>query len=322
MLDHRLGLAECAEGLGGAVDHDVGAVAHRPGVDAGEGDEPAHLGGHLDERQQLLGLDDDRAQPCLVLLAGSSLGTRVRLLGDVPFHHGDPVGDGAEPDHVDTEAEAIEELRAELSLLGIHGPDQDESRGMDDRHALPLDDVDPHGGRIQEDVDQVVVEEVDLVDVEDVAVGVTQDTRLETALPLLDGALDVESADDPVLGRVDGELDHPHRAADPEEVLPSKLAGAALVAEEVSTPRAAGEAAALDHLDLREQPGEGAHGGGLGGAALAPDQHAADGRVDGVEDERHLHRLLAHQRGEGEDPRNRHPPIVARDGRDTPSSGG
>jgi hypothetical protein len=95
-------------------------------------------------------------------------------------------------------------------------------------------------------------------------------------------------------------------------VLPGELAGTALVAEQVSAPRAAGEAAAIDHLDLRKQPGEGSHGGGLGGAALAPDQHATDGRVDGVEDERHLHRLLAHQRGEGEDLRNRHPPIVAR----------
>ena len=127
MRDHRLGLAEGAESLCGAVDHDVRAVAHRPRIDAGEGDEPAHLGGHLDERQQLLGLDDDRAQPCFVLLAGSSLGTRVRLLGNVPFHHGDPIGDGAEPDDVDAESEAVEELGAELSLLGIHGPDQDES---------------------------------------------------------------------------------------------------------------------------------------------------------------------------------------------------
>ncbi len=287
-------------------------MAHRPRIDAGEGDEPAHLGGHLDERQQLLGLDDDRAQPRLVLLAGSSLGTRVRLLGNVPFHHGDPIGDGAEPDDVDAESEAVEELGAELSLLGIHGPDQDESGRMDHRHALALDDVDAHRGRIEENVHQVIVEEVDLVDVEDVAVGVSEDPRLEAALPLLDGALDVEGADDAVLGSVDGQLDHSHGAADPEEMLPGELAGSALVAEEVATPRAAGEAAALDHLDLREQPGESAHGGGLGGAALAPDQHATDGRVDGVEDERRLHRLLAHQRGEGEHLRNRHPPIVAR----------
>ena len=87
---------------------------------------------------------------------------------------------------------------------------------MDHRHALALDDVDPHRGRIEENVHQVIVEEVDLVDVEDVAVGVSEDTRLEAALPLLDGALDVEGADDPVLGCVDGELDHSHRAADPE----------------------------------------------------------------------------------------------------------
>ncbi len=97
----------------------------------------------------------------------------------------------------------------------------------------------------------------------------------------------------------DGQLDHSHRAADLEEVSPGKLAGTALVAEEVTTSRLQEKREPSDHLDLREQPGQGSHGGGLGGAALTPDQHATDGRVDGVEDERRLHRLLAHQRGEG-----------------------
>ena len=50
---------------------------------------------------------------------------------------------------------------------------------MGDRDALALDDVDPERGRVEQDVRQVVVEEVDLVDVEDAAVRLGEQARLE-----------------------------------------------------------------------------------------------------------------------------------------------
>ena len=61
----------------------------------------------------------------------------------------------------------------------------------------------------------------------------------------------------------------------------------------------AAEAAVGDHLDLGQQRGQGAGRGGLGRAALAADQHAADLRIDGVQDQGALHALLADDGGKG-----------------------
>ena len=71
------------------------------------------------------------------------------------------------------------ELRPQLALLRVHRPDQDESRRVRERDTLSLDGVDAHRGRVETHVDDVVVEQVDFVDIEDVAVRLRQDARLE-----------------------------------------------------------------------------------------------------------------------------------------------
>jgi hypothetical protein len=63
----------------------------------------------------------------------------------------------------------------------------------------------------------------------------------------------------------------------------------------------AAEVAVGHHLDLRQEEGQGAGGRALGRAALAADQHAADLRVNGVEDQGALHALLADDSSERED---------------------
>ena len=147
----------------------------------------------------------------------------------------------------------------------------------------------------------MVVQEVDLVDVEDVAVGLGQDAGLEAARALLERRLQVDRPHHPVLRRVDRELDHAHpplRAG--QRVLAVVEAQAAVGAEGLLVLRVAAEVAALDHVLLREESRERADGGGLRGALLAADQHAADRGVDGVQDQGELHPLLADDRGEGE----------------------
>src|SRR2546430_11213953 len=111
---------------------------------------------------------------------------------------------------VDTEPEAVEQLRPQLALLRVHGPDEDEPRRMRDRHALALDWVDAHGGGVEKHVNDVVVEKVHLVDVEDVAVGLGQDSGLETARAFFERGLEVDGPDHTVLGGVDGQLDDSH----------------------------------------------------------------------------------------------------------------
>src|SRR5207237_2433389 len=112
----------------------------------------------------------------------------------------------------DTQTESIEQLRPQLALLGIHGPDEDEARGMAERNAFALDDVDAHRGCVEEDVDQVVVEQVDLVDVEDVAVRLGQHAGPKAPGACAQRGFQVDRADDAILGCVDGQLDHPHAA--------------------------------------------------------------------------------------------------------------
>src|SRR5205823_5868894 len=64
--------------------------------------------------------------------------------------------------------------------------------------------------------------------------------------------------------------------------------------------RVAREVTIRHDVDLRQQLGERAHGGRLPGPRRPDDQHAADRRVDGVEQERLLETLLLDDRREGE----------------------
>ena len=68
---------------------------------------------------------------------------------------------------------------------------------------VPLDAVDSEGGGVDQDVDEVVGQQVDLVDVEHAAVGGGQEAGPEPGPPFEQGALEIEGADDAVLGGAD-----------------------------------------------------------------------------------------------------------------------
>ena len=121
-----------------------------------------------------------------------------------PFDDLDALTNIANALDIDAQAKAVEQLRSQLALLGVHGADEDEPRRMRHRHALALDGVLTHRRGVEEDVDDVVVEEVHLIDVEDVAVRFGEHARLELFLAALDRCLDIDRADNAVLGCVDG----------------------------------------------------------------------------------------------------------------------
>jgi hypothetical protein len=89
------------------------------------------------------------------------------------------------------------------------------------RDSLALDRVLSHGGGVEEHVDDVIVEQVHLVDVEDVAVRLGEDAGLELLLTALDCGLDVDRADDAILGGVDGQFHDTHLTAAPRQRLPA-----------------------------------------------------------------------------------------------------
>ena len=95
---------------------------------------------------------------------------------------------------------AVEQLRAQVAFLRVHGADQDEAGRVREGDALALDDVHAHGSRIEQHIHHVIIQQVDFVDVEQAAVGGRQHAGLEVALALLDGLFDIQGADHAVFG--------------------------------------------------------------------------------------------------------------------------
>src|SRR5438132_7383356 len=109
---------------------------------------PKDWGGHDDR-----GKPDDRICDSLsdlrVLLPVSlaeATGVGFPLLP--PLHDLDSLADILDPLHVDGQPEPVQQLRTQVALLRIHGPDQDEAGRMPDGNALPLNHVDAHSGGV------------------------------------------------------------------------------------------------------------------------------------------------------------------------------
>ena len=163
-LDDRAA-AEGADRARRAGDHQVGTVTGYGTIEAEPGDERANRIGQRDARKAIGCRLQQVAQPSLPF--GRSLVNGLRALQEIALelHDAQPLVDVGQRDHVNAQPEAVQQLRPQLPLFGVHGADQDEMGGVDDRHPLALDDVDAHRGGIEEDVDEVVVEQVDLVDI-------------------------------------------------------------------------------------------------------------------------------------------------------------
>src|SRR5216683_748933 len=147
----------------------------------------------------------------------------------------------------------------------------------------------------------MVVEEVDLIDIEDVAVRLGQDARLEATLAALDRRLDVDRPDHPILRGVDRQLDDAHAALAARQCLPAGQPVLAFRAKRLGRVRIAAVEAVRDDAQLGKEAGERSHGGRLPRAFLASDQNATDRRMDGVQNEGKLHLVLADDGAEGID---------------------
>ncbi len=187
----------------GATDHEIRPQTLRPHRRA----QPAH------DDQELVG-ELRRLRPSQSLRKrrlrrppGAGEPRWIRVVGQpAPYGLGPGLGVGRRPD-LDRKAEAIEELRAQLALLGVHRAHEHEAGRMSLRHALALHSVDPAGRDVQQHVHQVIGQEVDLVDVQDASVGLGQEAGMEPPPALGERRLEVEGPGDPILGRPHGKLD-------------------------------------------------------------------------------------------------------------------
>ena len=208
---------------------------------------------------------------------------RVGFEGEPAADHLGPFGPILTGRDLHRQPEPVQQLRAELAFLRVHGADQQEPRGVPDRDALALHVVHAQRGRVEQQVDQVVVEQVDLVHVEHAAVRRGQQPGLEGGRARGQHALDVQRAGQPVLGGPDRELGQRDRAQ-----LGCCRAVRAGRAGGIGRGGIAGVRAAGNHRHRRQQGGQPADHGRLRGALLAADQDPADGRGHRVEQQRQL----------------------------------
>ncbi len=152
--------------------------------------------------------------------------------------------------------------------------------------------VDAHGGDIQEQVDDVVVQQVHLVDVQHSLIDPRQDARPKTLLAVAEGMFQIQGAQELVFG--DAQRQRFER----------RLAHGRLVLGTLTAVRAphrgpvGGATVATARVDpyRRQQAGQRACRCTLGRTFLAADQHAPQMRVDGDHLKRQLQLLLPHER--------------------------
>jgi hypothetical protein len=251
--------------------------------------------GEPDDLDQLLGGDDPLGEHLLLGLVRRVERGRVRVEGQPPAYDLDPRRRVPGGGHLDGEPEPVQQLRAQLALLGVHRADQHEARGVLDRDAVALDGGPAHRSGVQQQVDEVVVEQVDLVDVQDAAVSSREQAGLVLGTPLGQRALEVQRPEHPVLCGADRQLDESHRAGLDRGVGSERPVGG----QRRCLPRVAGEPVAGDHVDGRQHRGQRADDRGLRRTLLAAHEHPADVRQDRRQDEGERHVVGADDGGEG-----------------------
>ena len=171
--------------------------------------------------------------------------------------------------HVDGEAEPVQQLRSQFALLRVHRADEHEPGFVRMRDAVAFHMHPSHRGGVEQHVDQMIVQQVDLVDVEDAAVGAGQQSGRKCVLAITQHPLQIQRPDHPVFGGAQRHLDQ-----------------ACTGISRIATGRGG------------EQRGQTAHGRRLGGALLAADQRTADFRTHGAQQQRETHLFVAHDRAE------------------------
>jgi len=108
------------------------------------------------------------------------------------------------------------------------------------------------------------------------------------------------AGNDAIFGGAEWEINDGNGCLVRTELFAGRFAREAVVALPAFGVRVASVAAARNNGHGRQEGGEGADGGGLGGPAMAENEHPTNGRVNGREEDRTLHFFLPDNRREGE----------------------
>ena len=118
---------------------------------------------------------------------------------------------------------------------------------------FPLDHIHSHRSRVQEDVCDMVVKEIDLIDIQDAAICCGKDSGFKCPYPFLYRFLDVKRANDPILRTTERQIDDSPLSGHDIEFSTIRRSLVADVAHLIRVIRIAIKRAVPDHLDLGEQ---------------------------------------------------------------------
>ena len=159
--------------------------------------------------------------------------------------------------------------------------------------ALTLHGIDAHRCRVEQNVDDMILEQIDLIYIEDVAVRRRQNAWLEFLAPVLNRSLHVERSDHAVLRRADGQLHHTHRNFLCRELFSESPPCTAGITVEIRQRRITVTGTAGHRPQIRQECCSSTDSSGFRRPFLALDQHTAKRRHDNAEKERLLHLLLS-----------------------------
>ena len=200
--------------------------------------------------------------------------------------------------HVDRETEAVEQLGPEFAFFGIAAANEHETRGMANAHPFTLDHVLAGGGRVEKQVDEMILQQVHFVDIQEAAMSAGQEAGLEGLFARRQRLLEVEGPNHAVFGRAQREIDDGHGRQHRFGVPTGLGAGATLVAARAVGLRVTPIATPRHHLHGGQEPSQRAHGRGLSGAAVAKDHDPTDRGIDGHQQQRQFHFILAYDGAE------------------------
>ena len=251
-------------------------------------------------------LEDLIGKLLLMRLPLTTEALRIAFVCHAALHDGHALPRLGDAVHVDAKGETIQELRPQVALLRVHRADEHEAGGVTEADALALHHVHAHCRRVEQQIDNVVIQQIDFIHVEQAAIGRGEHPRLEMPLAMLNGLLDVQRAYHPILGGADRQIHKAGTMSCDRQHLAARQAIATVIAQGVDAAGVAGERTIGHYRDLGQEIGQRARRGRLRSAALAADQHAADRVADGVQDQGALHALLADDGGERIGSDNRH----------------
>ena len=136
----------------------------------------------------------------------------IGIEGGALIHHLHPQLRFAHGAHLHAHAEAVQQLGPQLAFFRVARTDQHEAGRVAHADAFPFHRVPARCRRIQQHVDQVVVEQVDFIDVKQTAIRLGQQAGLEGPHAFAKGLFNVDGAAEPVFSGPQGQIHHWHLA--------------------------------------------------------------------------------------------------------------